>query len=173
LRASSPPAFEGVEDWREAVALTLVVCVGQYLVAIAERQEVGYINNAAIYKMAKALVVTIPRQCEYWSEEEVRCLRIAFPFLCFVLIAVFVLNVQRRQEREYLKILNNFLDQSEFYFCFDYDITRRVQHITRMTAEEKSQPLWQRVDERFFWNKHISRSFIEANVRCRLLCHIA
>jgi hypothetical protein len=45
---------------------------GQYLVAIAERQEVGYINNAAIYKMAKALVVAIPRQCEYWSEEEVR-----------------------------------------------------------------------------------------------------
>ncbi len=45
---------------------------GLYLVAIAERQEVGYINNAAIYKMAKALVVAIPRQCEYWSEEEVR-----------------------------------------------------------------------------------------------------
>lgn len=113
---------------------------GQYLVAIAERQEVGYINNAAIYKMAKALVVAIPRQCEYWSEEE------------------------RRQEREYLKNLNNFLDQSEFYFSLDYDITRRVQHIVSMTAAERAQPLWQRVDDRFFWNKHISRSFIEAKL---------
>jgi hypothetical protein len=72
--------------------------------------------------------------------------------------------LQRRQEREYLKNLNNFLDQSEFYFSLDYDITRRVQHIVSMTAAERAQPLWQRVDDRFFWNKHISRSFIEAKV---------
>lgn len=42
------------------------------MVVIIERQEVGYINNAAIYKMTKALVLPVPRQCEYWSEEEVR-----------------------------------------------------------------------------------------------------
>lgn len=88
----------------------------------------------------------------------------SFQIVAFSLIVNTTMPLQRRQEREYLKNLNNFLDQSEFYFSLDYDITRRVQHIVSMTAAERAQPLWQRVDDRFFWNKHISRSFIEAKV---------
>jgi len=33
-----------------------------------------------------------------------------------------------------------------------------------MTPEQRKLPLWQRVDERFFWNRHLSQKFIEHQV---------
>nr|XP_014345837.1 PREDICTED: phosphatidylinositide phosphatase SAC2 [Latimeria chalumnae] len=54
-----------------------------------------------------------------------------------------------------------FMDSDSFYYSLTYDLTNSVQ---RQSACKKSDlPLWQQVDDRFFWNKHMIQDLIELN----------
>ncbi|XP_018431365.1 PREDICTED: phosphatidylinositide phosphatase SAC2-like, partial [Nanorana parkeri] len=65
-------------------------------------------------------------------------------------------KLERRLLEELFKM---FMDSDSFYYSRTYDLTNTVQ---RQSASEKSGlPLWQRVDERFFWNRHMLRDLID------------
>ncbi|XP_060698061.1 phosphatidylinositide phosphatase SAC2 isoform X2 [Hemiscyllium ocellatum] len=45
-----------------------------------------------------------------------------------------------------------FVDSDSFYYSLTYDLTNSVQ---RLSTSDKGESLWKRVDDRFFWNKHM------------------
>ncbi|XP_010213798.1 PREDICTED: phosphatidylinositide phosphatase SAC2 [Tinamus guttatus] len=54
-----------------------------------------------------------------------------------------------------------FMDSDSFYYSLTYDLTNSVQ---RQSACEKTNlPLWRKVDDRFFWNKHMIEDLISTD----------
>lgn len=52
---------------------------------------------------------------------------------------------------------------SNYYFCYDYDITRSLPR-QRETAAQAGAPLHQRADPTYFWNHHMIQPIIDAGV---------
>uniref|UniRef100_A0A8C4T3X1 Inositol polyphosphate-5-phosphatase F n=1 Tax=Erpetoichthys calabaricus TaxID=27687 RepID=A0A8C4T3X1_ERPCA len=59
-------------------------------------------------------------------------------------------RLERRLLEELLKI---FMDSDSFYYSLTYDLTNTVQR--QSERDGRDVPLWQKVDDRFFWNKHM------------------
>ncbi|KAF7710370.1 phosphatidylinositide phosphatase SAC2 [Silurus meridionalis] len=70
---------------------------------------------------------------------------------------------KERLERRLLDELNKiFMDSDSFYYSPTYDLTNTVQR--QGTLEKSDLPLWKRVDDRFFWNKHMIQDLINLQV---------
>ncbi|KAG5266476.1 hypothetical protein AALO_G00232530 [Alosa alosa] len=68
-------------------------------------------------------------------------------------------RLERRLLDELYKI---FMDSDSFYYSLTYDLTNTVQ---RQGAADKSDlPIWKRVDDRFFWNKHMIQELLDLKV---------
>ncbi|KAI4487595.1 hypothetical protein M0804_005744 [Polistes exclamans] len=68
-------------------------------------------------------------------------------------------------EKRILEELNKiFTETDSFFYCETGDITNSLQRLCVAEAEEtknnQCRPLWQRVDDRFFWNKHMLQDII-------------
>ena len=61
-------------------------------------------------------------------------------------------------EDTYLALLKTLLKNSPQYFSYSIDITNSFQ---RQAESDLSQPLWQRADDRFFWNRFIQTDLID------------
>jgi hypothetical protein len=61
-------------------------------------------------------------------------------------------------EDRYLAIIKDLLKQSPLYFSYTFDVTSSFQ---RQSQLDLSAPLWQRADDRFFWNRFIQSDFID------------
>lgn len=60
-------------------------------------------------------------------------------------------------EQKYLELLKFHLDTAQLYFSYSYDLTNSHQ---RISASDKTQPLWANADKRFFWNFDITSDLI-------------
>ncbi|XP_069755965.1 phosphatidylinositide phosphatase SAC2 isoform X2 [Narcine bancroftii] len=69
---------------------------------------------------------------------------------------------KERLERRLLEeLIKMFMDSESFYYSESYDLTNSIQ---RQSVSEKSEAsLWQRVDDRFFWNKYMMDDLIQLN----------
>ncbi|KAK2493806.1 hypothetical protein MC885_001162 [Smutsia gigantea] len=65
-------------------------------------------------------------------------------------------KLERRLLEELLKM---FMDSESFYYSLTYDLTNSVQR--QHFGEEDPRPLWQKVDDRFFWNKYMIQDLTE------------
>lgn len=65
--------------------------------------------------------------------------------------------LQDHDEIQYLAMLKQFIASSPMYFSYSLDITNSFQ---RQSAADVSLPLWQRADDRFFWNRHLQSDLI-------------
>ncbi|KAL8994212.1 MAG: hypothetical protein Q9169_005758 [Polycauliona sp. 2 TL-2023] len=61
-------------------------------------------------------------------------------------------------EDTYLNLLKTLLKTGPMYFSYSLDITNSFQ---RQATSNPSFPLWQRADDRFFWNKFIQSDLID------------
>ncbi|XP_041065823.1 phosphatidylinositide phosphatase SAC2 isoform X1 [Carcharodon carcharias] len=69
---------------------------------------------------------------------------------------------KERLERRLLEeLIKMFVDSDSFYFSLTYDLTNSVQRLS--ASEKKGESIWQRVDDRFFWNKHMIDDLIKVN----------
>uniref|UniRef100_A0AC11E543 Inositol polyphosphate-5-phosphatase F n=1 Tax=Ovis aries TaxID=9940 RepID=A0AC11E543_SHEEP len=68
-------------------------------------------------------------------------------------------KLERRLLEELLKM---FMDSESFYYSLTYDLTNSVQ---RQSSGEDPRPLWQKVDDRFFWNKYMIQDLTEIGTR--------
>ncbi|XP_034365190.1 phosphatidylinositide phosphatase SAC2 isoform X6 [Arvicanthis niloticus] len=75
-------------------------------------------------------------------------------------------KLERRLLEELLKM---FMDSESFYYSLTYDLTNSVQR--QSTGERDGRPLWQKVDDRFFWNKYMIQDLTEIDSGCGLLDH--
>ncbi|XP_074015102.1 phosphatidylinositide phosphatase SAC2 [Numenius arquata] len=65
---------------------------------------------------------------------------------------------EKLEKRLLEELLKMFMDSDSFYYSLTYDLTNSVQ---RQSACEKTNlPLWRKVDDRFFWNKHMIEDLI-------------
>ncbi|OZJ06113.1 hypothetical protein BZG36_01058 [Bifiguratus adelaidae] len=69
-------------------------------------------------------------------------------------------TLERRMIREVVSFM-----QTGCYFSFGYDITNTKQRQPDTSAYQPEQPLWKRVDQRFFWNEYMMRSFTARKAR--------
>lgn len=61
-------------------------------------------------------------------------------------------------EDTYLTYLKTLLKSGPMYFSYTFDLTNSFQ---RQAENDLNQPLWQRADDRFYWNKFICSSMID------------
>ncbi|KAF3909315.1 Synaptojanin-1 [Dactylellina cionopaga] len=61
-------------------------------------------------------------------------------------------------EDTYLQLLTTHLRTGPMYFSYSFDLTNTFQ---RQLYADESLPLWQRADNRFFWNRYISSDLID------------
>lgn len=76
---------------------------------------------------------------------------------------------KERFEKRILEELSKiFTETDSFFFCRTGDITNSLQRQCVMEFQQdqdnQNKPLWQRVDDRFFWNKHMLHDIISLNV---------
>lgn len=61
-----------------------------------------------------------------------------------------------------------FTETDSFFYCETGDITNSLQRLCVAEIEETKsnqyKPMWQRVDDRFFWNKHMLQDIISLKV---------
>ncbi|CBQ67575.1 probable SAC1-recessive suppressor of secretory defect [Sporisorium reilianum SRZ2] len=62
-------------------------------------------------------------------------------------------------EKTLLGLLKAHLYSAPFYFSYDYDLTSSMQRQAGLT--NKSAPLWQRTDDRFFWNRFLMQKLVD------------
>lgn len=62
-------------------------------------------------------------------------------------------------EKTLLGLLKAHLYSAPFYFSYDYDLTSSMQRQAGLS--NKSAPLWQRTDDRFFWNRFLMQKLVE------------
>lgn len=65
-------------------------------------------------------------------------------------------------DRPYLELIRDHLDGGPFYFSPSYDITHSMERIHGLKSKSRSSNLWERADDRFFWNRFISNRLIDA-----------
>uniref|UniRef100_A0A8C0BBZ2 Inositol polyphosphate-5-phosphatase F n=1 Tax=Buteo japonicus TaxID=224669 RepID=A0A8C0BBZ2_9AVES len=69
---------------------------------------------------------------------------------------------EKLEKRLLEELFKMFMDSDSFYYSLTYDLTNSVQ---RQSACEKTNlPLWRKVDDRFFWNKHMIEDLISIDV---------
>ena len=61
-------------------------------------------------------------------------------------------------EDKFLALLKSFVGNGPMYFSYSIDITNSFQ---RQAETDLSRPLWQRADDRFFWNRFIQTDLID------------
>ncbi|XP_018605107.1 phosphatidylinositide phosphatase SAC2 [Scleropages formosus] len=69
---------------------------------------------------------------------------------------------ERLEKRLLDELFKIFVDSDSFYYSLTYDLTNTVQR--QCDTEKSGLPLWQRVDDRFFWNKHMIQEVIDLQV---------
>ncbi|XP_071556223.1 phosphatidylinositide phosphatase SAC2 isoform X2 [Temnothorax nylanderi] len=79
-----------------------------------------------------------------------------------------VVKDKDRFEKRILEELNKiFTETDSFFFCQTGDITNSLQRQCVLESQHgqdnQDKPLWQRVDDRFFWNKHMLYDIINLN----------
>ena len=66
-------------------------------------------------------------------------------------------QVHDPDEDTYLAYLKTLLKNGPMYFSYSFDLTNSFQ---RQAQSDSNEPLWERADDRFFWNRFISSSLI-------------
>ncbi|KAK5716100.1 Phosphoinositide phosphatase sac1 [Elasticomyces elasticus] len=81
----------------------------------------------------------------------------------YKVIATEFLPLRERQlsdpdETTYLTYLKTLIKSGPMYFSYSFDLTNSSQ---RQAQANPSQPLWQRADDRFFWNRFVCTSLVD------------
>ncbi|RPB10626.1 hypothetical protein P167DRAFT_490585 [Morchella conica CCBAS932] len=83
--------------------------------------------------------------------------------MVYKVLATEFLPMRERQlhdadEDLYLTLLRTHLRTGPMYFSYTFDLTNSFQ---RQSAADLAAPLWQRADDRFFWNRYIASDLID------------
>ncbi|KAG0325403.1 hypothetical protein BGZ99_000650 [Dissophora globulifera] len=112
---------------------------GEYIVVITERTKIGRIGEHDIYKIKDYKVLPLSGNSVALSDSQVG------------------------EESSYLSLLHSHLKSGEFHYSYTYDFTHTLQRQAEL--KNKSQSIWQRADERFFWNKRLQSKLIQHSER--------
>lgn len=117
---------------------------GPYLIVITGRRLVGKINGEDIYRVTSTKLIPFQRDDKLagWAYQD---------------------------ELQYKKMVEAVLEINGIYFSYSYDLTHSMQRIHQMSPEQKTGPLWSRVDQRFWWNRALVQDFVKAGLNSWIL----
>ncbi|POS78785.1 dot [Diaporthe helianthi] len=83
--------------------------------------------------------------------------------MVYKIVSTDILPMRERQvhdpdEDKFLLILKSFIKSGPMYFSYSIDLTNSFQ---RQSQHDNSRPLWQRADDRFFWNRFVQSDLID------------
>jgi len=113
----------------KAIIGTVQLVSGHYLMVAKDRHEVATITGKKIYQLRGFTIIPFfPNQQS-------------------------LVNIPDQQSEEtHLDMIKWLLSSENFYFSYNYDITHTSQRIAGMSEQDKKKPMWERADDRFFWN---------------------
>lgn len=87
--------------------------------------------------------------------------------MVYKVVATELLPMRERQIRDpdedtFLSLLKSHVLPGPMYFSYSLDLTNSFQ---RQASMDSSTPLWQRADDRFFWNRFVSTDLIDFRKR--------
>ncbi|KAK2009325.1 hypothetical protein LZ32DRAFT_426516 [Colletotrichum eremochloae] len=87
--------------------------------------------------------------------------------MVYKVMAVEILPMRERQIRDpdedtFIGLLDTFMKNGPMYFSYSLDLTNSFQ---RQASADTSLPLWQRADDRFFFNRFIQSDLIDFRTR--------
>ncbi|KAI8053987.1 SacI homology domain-containing protein [Syncephalis plumigaleata] len=115
---------------------TIRLVSGNYLIIITDRQWVGCLDGHDIYTITGTELLRYAPSIGHLNPR------------------------QKADEEAYLRLLKNALDFPGYYFSFTYNLTQCLQRESSIPVRS-DQPLWERSNDRFFWNRHLQRDLIE------------
>lgn len=82
--------------------------------------------------------------------------------MVYKIVSTDILPMRERQvhdpdEDKFLLILKSFIRSGPMYFSYSTDLTNSFQ---RQSQHDNAAPLWQRADDRFFWNRFVQSDLI-------------
>ncbi|KAF9177286.1 hypothetical protein BGZ51_008757 [Haplosporangium sp. Z 767] len=108
---------------------------GEYMVVITERTKIGRIAENDIFKVKDYKVLPLSRNNLALTEAQVA------------------------EEASYLSLLHSHLQSGLFHFSYGYELTHTLQRQSELKGS--ALPIWERADERFFWNRRLQSKFID------------
>lgn len=82
--------------------------------------------------------------------------------MVYKIVSTDILPMRERQvhdpdEDRFILLLKSFIKSGPMYFSYSIDLTNSFQ---RQSQHDSSTPLWQRADDRFFWNRFVQSDLI-------------
>ncbi|RKP09538.1 SacI homology domain-containing protein [Thamnocephalis sphaerospora] len=115
---------------------TMSLLSGNYLIAITGRSRIGSIDGHDIYGISDTQIFRYARSDAHLSAQ------------------------QKADEARYLSLLRSALGAEGYYFSYTYDLAQSQQRQAGL-GSLISRPLWERAEDRFFWNRFLQKSLIE------------
>lgn len=83
--------------------------------------------------------------------------------MVYKVVSTDILPMRERQvhdpdEDRFILLLKSFIKSGPMYFSYSIDLTNSFQ---RQSQHDSSTPLWQRADDRFFWNRFVQSDLID------------
>eukprot|EP01087_Luapelamoeba_hula_P009042 TRINITY_DN2305_c0_g1_i1.p1 TRINITY_DN2305_c0_g1~~TRINITY_DN2305_c0_g1_i1.p1 ORF type:complete len:620 (+),score=96.57 TRINITY_DN2305_c0_g1_i1:19-1878(+) len=134
-RRSAPPSGSrtATEEVYGVIGIIRLVA-GPYLIVITDRERVGQIAGHDVWRVKGTKII---------------------PF-----VKAKLSSEKQQDEAKFLAMLNVMLKTPSFYFSYTYDLTHSLQRNCGFKATDFARPIWERVDDRFFWNRYLMRDFI-------------
>ncbi|KAF9120801.1 hypothetical protein BGW39_011094 [Mortierella sp. 14UC] len=108
---------------------------GEYMIVITDRTKVGRLGEHDIFKLKDYKIMPFSRNYLALSE------------------------AQTNEETSYIALLHQHLQSSQFHFSYGYELTHTLQRQSEFRGD--TRPIWERADERFFWNYRLQSKFID------------
>jgi hypothetical protein len=140
LKTPRPGSFRSSEGIEEIFGLIGIIrlLAGPYLVVITARKRVGRLLG-----------------CDVWRVTGTKLL----PFVKGRLH-----TERQRDEERYLALLQSILKGGHLYYSTHYDLTHRAQKQHALRDDHQDKPMWERADQRFFWNRYLAQDFISSQL---------
>lgn len=109
---------------------------GDHIIIITDKLKIGSLDGKDIWKISAFKIISIVKSKLHLTEQ------------------------QAKDDEIYLKLLDMTLSAGYFYFSYDYDITNTIQRHAILLKGKGNSPIWEKADDRFFWNKYLLKKLI-------------
>ncbi|CAI2167298.1 14467_t:CDS:10 [Funneliformis geosporum] len=109
---------------------------GEYLIVITGRERIGRLGKHDIFHANQFRILPFAKNNNRLSE------------------------AQAQDEQRYLSLIESHLRSGTYYFSYTYNLTHTLQRQAQL-GDLATKPLWQRADDRFFWNHYLQTKLIE------------
>jgi hypothetical protein len=83
-------------------------------------------------------------------------------FLPYLSPSTLASSTSKPVDDHFISLYNELIDTKLFYFSYEYDLTHSLQTLLTSSMEFHSNPLWQRANPSYFWNRHACEELVEA-----------